>query len=99
MMPFMHAFYHAIWFVSECMDARFVRPSKVNETQMHGFLSEYIWPLERTHRPCVPTCIRIDNQWLIPCVSISAILHANLTHFTLQSHPFCALKWVRLEND
>ena len=45
---------------------------------------------EWTHEPCVPTCIRvtrhishIDNQRLAPRVSISAILHRNLSHFTL----------------
>ena len=59
---------------------------------------------ERTHEPCVPTCIRmewsvapVDNQRLIPCVPILAILQGNPCHFTAQYNPYCTVKWVRLE--
>ncbi|MFC2582559.1 hypothetical protein [Segatella oris] len=34
---------------------------------------KYVWLMERTHEPFVPTYIQADNQQLTPYVSISAI--------------------------
>ena len=52
----------------------------------------------------VPTCIRtachvrrIDYQRLIPYVAILAILHDNLTYFTVQYGPYYRAKWLRLQ--
>ena len=52
----------------------------------------------------VPTCIRatchirrIDYQRLTPYVSISAILHDNLTHFTAQYGPYYRAMWLILQ--
>ena len=52
----------------------------------------------------VPTCIRItrhvshiDNQRLTPYVSISAILHGNLTYFTVQYDPYYRAMWLILQ--
>ena len=88
----------SIWPSWACRDARFVRSLKMN-----GDINA--WRLERPHEPCVPTyiqmircIIRIDNQSLTPCFSISAILPYNLTHFTVQSQPYCAVKWLRLKS-
>ncbi|EHO73255.1 hypothetical protein HMPREF9944_00848 [Segatella maculosa OT 289] len=50
----MHVFYHAIWLGSECRDARFVRPPKVNENECTRLV-------ERTHGPCVPTYRKAYN--------------------------------------
>ena len=90
--------YASIWPSWACRDARFVRPLKQNRrlnTCLFG----------RTHEPCVPTYIQmvrriihIDNQPLTSCFSISAILPCNLTHFTVQSQPYCAVKWLRLKS-
>ena len=38
----------------------------------------------------------IDNQWVTPCVSISAILQCNLTHIARWNGSYCAVKWLRL---
>ena len=61
---------------------------------------------ERTHRPCVPTCIRvtrhvshIDNQRLTYRIPMSAILACNMAHITAQSQPFHRTKWLRWETD
>ena len=58
----------------------------------------------RTHRPCVPTLAQtvlrvgyVDNQRLVPCVSIPAILRANLSHISVQYGSYYAVKWVRLK--
>ena len=52
----------------------------------------------------VPTCIRtafhirhIDYQRLTPCVTISAILRPNLTHFTAQNGPYYRTMWLILQ--
>ena len=52
----------------------------------------------------VPTCVRairhirrVDYQRFTPCVSISAILHGNLTHFTAQYGPYYRAMWLILQ--
>ena len=52
----------------------------------------------------VPTCTRatchvgrIDYQRLTPCVPITAILHGNLTYFTVQYDPYYRAMWLRLQ--
>ena len=40
--------------------------------------------MERTHGPCVPTCIRVARH---------------LTHFTAQYGPFRTVKWLRLRGN
>ena len=69
-----------------------------------GIEGKYTEALERTHEPCVPTCIRmersvapVDYQRLETCVPILAISHGNPSHFTAQYNPYCTVKWVRLE--
>ena len=58
----------------------------------------------RTHEPCVPTLAQtvlrvghVDNQRLVPCVSIPAILRANFSHISVQYRSYYAVKWVRLK--
>jgi len=30
------------------------------------------------------------------CLSVSVILRPNLSHFTMQYQPYCAVKWLKL---
>ena len=42
-------------------------------TNLPLMADKYVWLMEQTHAPCVPTYVQADNQWLTPYVSISAI--------------------------
>ena len=74
-----------------CRDARFVRPFDTEQSPFSFvYLSTVNWNVGgRTSRASLHASkvicyiIRVDNQLLMPCVSISAISQRNLTHFTV----------------
>ena len=47
--------------------------SLLSYTDLPWMANKYVWLMERTHEPFVPTYIQADNQQLTPYVSISAI--------------------------
>ena len=64
--------------------------------------------LERTHEPCVPTCLKVCNSFTRPCVYLSTVLggrtgrtslHAYRSHSAIQSQPYCAVISVFLHGN